>query len=144
MIFRKSNLIIFFCFCFILFNQNCKKKDDVIPNVYVDFYLYLSDPDFSSLNAIGNSVYVTGGYSGIVVYRKSIEDFIALDRACTYAPSKECERITVDNSGLFAECPCCGSRFTLADGYVVKGPASRPLKEYATSFDGNNALHVFN
>lgn len=144
MIFRKSKLIIYFSFCFILLIQNCKKKDDVVPNVYVDFYLYLSDPDFSGLNAIGNSVYVTGGYSGIVIYRKSIEEFIVLDRACTNAPSKECERVEVDNSGLFAVCPCCGSRYTLADGYVVEGPASRPLKEYGSSFDGNNVLHVFN
>lgn len=144
MFLRKSNLIIFFTLCNLIFTQSCKHKDDIVPNVYVDFYFYLSDPDFSALNAIGNSVYVTGGYSGLLIYRKSADDFMVFDRACTNAPSKECERVEVDESGLFAVCPCCSSRFTIIDGYVVEGPASRPLKEYVASFDGNNVVHVYN
>lgn len=141
---RNSNIIIFIILSLLFANISCKDKDDVIPYVYIDFYLYLSDPDFSNLNAVGNYVYVTGGFSGIVIYRKSLEEFVAFDRACTFQPSKECERVEIDESGLFAICPCCNSKYTITDGYVYEGVATRPLKEYGTSYDGNNTLHIFN
>ena len=33
---------------------------------------------------------------------------------------------------------CSGSEWLLLDGQVLKGPASYPLKEYQTVFDGTN------
>jgi Rieske Fe-S protein len=122
----------------------CKNKNDVIPYVYVDYYIYLNDPDFSSLNAVGNYVYVTGGYRGMIIYRRSIDEFAAYDRACTFDPSKDCEKVELDETGLVAECPCCESKYTIYDGYVMEGPASLPLKEYHTSFDGNTLIHIYN
>ena len=34
--------------------HSCSKKNDVIPDVYVDFTLDLFDPEFVNLNAIGS------------------------------------------------------------------------------------------
>ena len=37
---------------------SCNKKNDVIPDTYVNFTLDLNDPEFVSLNGIGGSVVV--------------------------------------------------------------------------------------
>lgn len=126
--------------------SGCKKEknDSLIPDVPVDFYVYLSNPDVSSLNAVGGWAYVLNqGYKGIVIYRNGPETFSAFDRSCTYEPSKPCEKIDVEGSGLTAKDACCGSIFQITDGTVVQGPAYRSLKRYNTSWDGTK-LRVYN
>lgn len=139
--------IIFFFFIVlvstILFT--CNKDRERIPYVYVDFYLNLNDPSFNDLSVVGNTIAVTGGVRGVLIYRKSLDEFVALDRCCSYEPSKSCEIVSIDSTGLFAKCSCCFSEFFLYDGYVNKGPAEYPLAEYRTSFNSySNILHVFN
>ena len=58
---HKSKLIFFLLTGLILLSlTSCKKnKNDVIPDVYIDFTINLSDPDFFDLNAIGNTKIVT-------------------------------------------------------------------------------------
>jgi nitrite reductase/ring-hydroxylating ferredoxin subunit len=141
-----SKIAIFFITILVsIFLFTCKKDKDRIPYVYVDFYLNLNDPDFNELSVVGNAIAVTGGVKGVIIYRKSFDEFVALDRCCSYEPSKSCEYVSVDSTGLFAECNCCKSQFFLYDGYVNKGPAEYPLAEYRTSFNSySNTLHVFN
>ncbi len=120
------------------------KKEDTIPNVAVDFYVHLSDPQFVNLQVVGGWVYVTGGSKGIIIYRKSQSEFMAFDRHCPYKPSDGCT-VTVDSSNLLCEdASCCHSKFLITDGSVSSGPASHPLKRYQTSFDGTDLVHVFN
>jgi len=122
---------------------SCDSKHQVVPNVYVNFYLSIFDPEFNDLAAPGNSIYVTGGVNGIVIYRVSQDEFVAYDRTCTYQVEENC-RITTDDTGLFAtDTTCCESKFLLLDGSVQEGPAMYMLKEYQTTFDGTY-LHVFN
>lgn len=141
---------IHFLIAFILINltflgTGCKKEknDYNIPDVHVDVTISPSLPSYSSLNAVGGWAYVSAGYKGIVVYRNGPETFSAFDRSCTYEPSKPCEKIDVEGSGLTAKDNCCGSQFQITDGTVVQGPAFRPLKRYNTSWDGNN-LRIYN
>lgn len=126
-----------------IFAYACRKSDDVVPNVYVDIYVYTSDPAFVNLNVPGGWVYITGGAKGIIIYRKSTTDFMAYERNCTYNPSEACARVEVDSSNVLAVDKCCGSQFSIIDGSVVKTPATMPLKQYQTSFDGN-VLHIYN
>ena len=121
---------------FLLLFSNCKKNDDPVPYVYVNFYVTLSSPQFSSLTSVGGWVYVTGGYKGIVIYRNSIDEFCAFDRACPYKPSIDNERIDVETNGLTTIDSTCGSRFLLVDGSVVNGPATVSLLRYKTYFSG--------
>ncbi len=121
---------------------SCKKSTDYVPNVYVDIYLYTSDPAFSPLNAVGGYAYLSGGSKGIVVYRKSQTEFMAYDRCCTYNVANR-NIIAVDASGLIAADAVCGSKFLITDGSVNHGPAANLLKIYQTSFDGT-VLHIFN
>jgi nitrite reductase/ring-hydroxylating ferredoxin subunit len=124
----------------------CGKKKDTLEGGLVNATLYLSDPSYFALNAINGWVYYTGpesGHRGIIVFRRTQDEFTAFDRICTYDPGEECATVAVEQSGLTAVDSCCGSRFQITDGAVVNGPAQQPLIPYRTSFDGQ-AVHVFN
>ena len=129
---------VFLLFAFL----SCKKDANEIPEVYVDLYLYTTDPAFSPLNATSGYAYVTGGSKGILIFRKSQNEFMAYDRHCSYKVP-DGNFVTVDASGLIAEDAACGSKFLITDGSPNQGPALNPLKQYQTAFDGT-VLHIFN
>jgi hypothetical protein len=120
------------------------KTDNPVPVVAVDFTLYLNQPGFSALSAVGGWVYVTGGSRGIIVYHLNVDTFMAFDRNCTYNPTAADARVSVDNTGLFAADTSCGSKFVLIDGSVSQGPATIGLRQYHADYDGLNAVHVYN
>jgi len=136
--------LFFITLLFIVINDGCRKKDDLVPNVAVNFTIFLSDPEFATLQTIGNYVFVTGGVSGIVIYRYSQDEFTAFDRCCTYKPSDRCAILPDSTNSLFLNCPCCGSKFSFIYGAVQAGPAERALTLYETSYDGSNSVHVYN
>jgi Rieske Fe-S protein len=136
--------IFFIALLFLVINDSCKKKEDVVPNVYVNFSIFLGDPEFATLQTIGNYVFVTGGYSGIVIYRYSQTEFFAFDRCCTYKPTDRCAVLPDTSNTLFLKCPCCASTFSYIYGDVQSGPADRALTSYNAVFDGNSTLHVYN
>ncbi len=136
----KQLLILFFIACSA---SGCKKDKSEVPNTQVDIYVYTSSPQYNHLNTPGNWAYVTGGVRGIIVYRRSIEEFKAYDRSCTYQPANSCEIVSIDSTNIFAVDACCGSKFQIIDNTVVNGPASQPLREYNTHYDGNT-LHIYN
>ena len=142
MSFQSKIAIILFALSAIMWS-GCKKDGDAVPNVAVNLVLSTTDVEFNDLNAVGGWIYLIGGSRGIVVYRLSLDEFMAYDRHCTYTPSESCGTIEVDQSGIIAEDPCCGSKFILTDGSVAGDPAEIPLKRYQTSFDGN-LLHIYN
>jgi len=125
-------------------SQGCKDKDqDYIPNVYVNLRLNLVSTEYVELNSVGGWVYLTGGYRGLLVFRLSSEEFVVFDRGCPYDPYADCARIDMESSGLTISDKCCGSRFLVIDGSVVKGPATLSLKQYRTSYEGDY-LYIFN
>ena len=138
--------VLFFLFLvfFILPSQQCKKDEDEIPNAYVNFYIDVTSTQYSGLNNIGGYIYVTGGVRGILIYRRSTDEFMAYERDCPYQPSNSCALIEVDNSAVMAVDSCCGSQFLLLDGSIIQGPATKMLKQYLTTYDGISMLHVFN
>ncbi|MCX7862530.1 MAG: Rieske 2Fe-2S domain-containing protein [Bacteroidales bacterium] len=141
-----TKLAFFLLLLTFFFSTNaCRKKDDVVPYVKVNFTIFLSDPDFVTLQTIGNHVFVTGGVCGIILYRKSQEEFTAIERCCTYQASERCAVLHDTTNVLQLRCPCCNSRFSIIDGAVLSGQAERNLVLYNTQFDPiNNTLHVFN
>ncbi len=154
----RSKLRIFLLICiFFILPYSCKKNNnDVIPDVFVDFYIDLSDPEFFNLNAIGNFVYVNSstnnlgykasGYdnNGIIIYRAQEEEFIALDRTCPHDYVLNGASVAVEADGIYAECPVCESSFALpAYGTPSSGPSKYPLKMYRTGFTGQ-FVHVTN
>jgi nitrite reductase/ring-hydroxylating ferredoxin subunit len=127
----------------VLFSSSCKKDEtDDIAQYYVDFTIFINEPAYINLNAVGGWMYINAGTKGIIIYRRSQTEFTALERNCTYDPNASCSLIEVQ-SGISAIDSCCTSRFSIFDGSVLNGPATRPLYQYRTTFDGI-ALRVFN
>jgi nitrite reductase/ring-hydroxylating ferredoxin subunit len=138
-------------FALVLTAINGCKKDNVqstIPNVTVDRIVSLSLPEFSALNGIGNSIILSGsncGYKGIIVYRNSISDFYAYERACPFDPMDNAAILVVDSGLTNTVDRHCGSRFLLIDGGILNGPATAPMKSYRVDYDaGTQTLHIHN
>jgi hypothetical protein len=141
---RKTAFIVFISCLLISFS--CKKNDQSgVPDVSVDFNLYLSEPSNSALNSVGNWVYVSGhGIKGIIIYRQTLEIFTAYDRACPYDYNVSASHIDVDSVNTIFVDKNCGSKFNLLNGQVSEGPATNPMKQYAADYDGSNIVHVHN
>lgn len=136
---------------------SCKKsKYDVIPDVYVDFYISLSDPQFFELTAPLNSAYVdeytnniganAAGYdrNGIIIYSAPEDEFYAYDRTCPHDYVVNGLSIQVNVDFISAICPRCSTSYSLeVGGTPISGPGKYPLKNYKTSFNGQS-IHVWN
>lgn len=138
--------------------SSCNKKNDVIPDTYVNFTLNLNDPEFVNLTAFGGSVTVgsstnnwgiaAAGYDGngiIICY--GVEEFYAYDRTCPhdYVTNSLSVKVNIDPSNsTIAICPKCGTKYGLTvGGTPVSGIGRYPLKNYRTSFVGNSVT-VYN
>lgn len=124
----------------------CKKKgEDRAYYPPVDEYINITLPSNNTLAVPGGWTYVNGGLKGIIVYRRSNDDFVAYDRNCTYNEANSCGTATVKSDNVTIECSCDGSEYNIFDGSVNNGPASLPLRAYNTSFNsGNNTLRIYN
>mgnify|MGYP006166077789 CR=1 FL=1 len=65
---------------FIFTILSCGNSDNYIQNVYVNFEIDLSLSEFSDLNSLGNSIIVSGGNKGIIIYRYANYEFKIYDR----------------------------------------------------------------
>ena len=140
----EAKIIKFFILLLISLNFfSCNEIQSPIPYEFVDITIDLNKPEFFDLNAIGNYVPITGGYSGIIIYRSSLDEFKAYERTCTY--DIDC-RVSVDDNNMNMIDTCCNSEFSLTmDGAVVKGPATYPLRQYKTIYYPNNkSLRITN
>lgn len=121
-----------------------KDRKEAVPNVYVNFTIDLGVGQYSDLQLIGGWIYVTGGYRGIILYRSTLEEIVALDRTSTYKPETIGARVYVEPTNIIASDTITGMSYLLMDGSVIEGPVSTPLKRYRTTFTGGNTLHVYN
>jgi nitrite reductase/ring-hydroxylating ferredoxin subunit len=155
-----SNLRFFFIFALILFfASSCERaKYDVIPDVYVDFYVDLQSDIyfFDFVSAIGNSIYVSAetnnwgpksaGYdgNGIILFHAQPEEYNAYDRTCPHCYANESLSIAVNIDGIIAVCPQCSTNYFLSSfGQPFSGPSQYPLKNYHTGIF-SQYLHVWN
>ncbi len=156
--FSKITLFLFAVSIAIFLNSCSKSKNDVIPDVYVDFTIDLTDPEFINLNAIGGTVtineqtnnfgYRAAGFSGNgIIVHAGVDEFYAYDRTCPhdYSENKSAPRINIDGTNtLYAVCPECKTKYGLpVNGTPVEGIGRYPLKNYKTSYDGRR-VRVWN
>ncbi|MCU0361146.1 MAG: hypothetical protein MUF75_10585 [Bacteroidia bacterium] len=114
-----------------------------MPSVPVNLTIYPNDPLNFNIQAIGGWMYFTGGVNGIVIYRKSEQEFIALERTSTKNPSDSKSRAIVLSDNFTLQDTVSGSTWRILDGAVIQGPAEWPLRLYGTAYDGN-LLKVIN
>ena len=148
----KTKIAYFFILSVLFVFGSCKKEDpqneipdvpDEIPDVPVNFSLDPNSTQYLELNVVNGWVYLTGGYRGILVFRKSVTEFMAYERACPYDWDLANARLEVDVSGITAVCPSCQSKFILLDGSPYEGPSPYPMKQYQTTYDGI-LLYIYN
>ena len=140
----KKIIIISLFFLMSIFD-GCRKNDEVVPNVYVNFTIDLGSVQYLKLATIGGWVYVTGGVNGILIYRNSMTEFSAYDRTCPYHPNENNRVYVQTPNDIFVYDSVCHSRFFLLNGLPESGPAKAPLKSYNADYlDANNSLHVYN
>jgi nitrite reductase/ring-hydroxylating ferredoxin subunit len=146
-IFPKIRFFLTLITVIILFGS-CNKKNDVIPDVTVDFTIDINDPQFVNLNAMGGSAVVdartnnlgiyAAGYdgNGIIIY-SGIDGFYAYDRTCPHDYAVNDLSVKVNVDFIKAICPRCSTAYELAAfGTPASGIGKYPLKNYKTSFDG--------
>jgi nitrite reductase/ring-hydroxylating ferredoxin subunit len=117
---------------------SCKKEEQApeIPYVYVNLILNPNGTEYINLNVVNGWETVRGGYNGILIFRKAVNEFSAFERACPYDPLVSGAQVRVDESGITCYCPVCNSKFIMVDGTPYEGPSHFPLKQYTTVYDG--------
>lgn len=111
--------------------------DHPVPAVPVDLLIYPNDPLNFKLQGIGGWMYFNGGVNGIIIYRKSLQEFVALERTSTALPNNAAAKVKVLQDGFTCHDTISGSKWQIIDGVVMQGPATWPLRIYGSSFDGN-------
>ncbi len=123
----------------IMFFSSCGKENfHPVPNVMVDIRINIENPSYAALNTVGNSVSVSGGYRGIIIYRVGLNEFTAFDRSCPHHPWEQCAVVNGQLGQPFAKCDCCQTTYQLLDGSKFSGPSLFPLRAYRVTF-----LHPF-
>jgi Rieske Fe-S protein len=82
---------------------------------------------------VGGGTIITG--KNVVVTQPEAKTFKAFSAVCTH---QGCIVSTVANGTI--DCPCHGSKFSVKDGSVVNGPASRPLPPVAITVQGTSII----
>ncbi len=139
----------FFLLTIAISASSCENsKNDVIPDVYVNFSLNINDPQFLDLNGIGGTVTVNAstnnlgssaaGYDGNgIIIHSGPDAYYAYDRTCPHDYEVNGLSVRININGIYAECPKCGTTYALpAGGTPASGIGRYPLKNYRTSFDG--------
>lgn len=139
------NLLIF-CFGFLLLSSKCNNQNqNPVPLVPVDVTIDIQLPSYSNLQGVGGWTYLNGGSRGIIVYRKGIDEFVAFDRHSPADVSGTCPLPLYPDSQNFLQLKdsCNNAVFSLYDGSPVSN-SIYGLRQYATQFNGNNLLRVYN
>jgi hypothetical protein len=132
-------------FAILLLVASCGKENTrpEIPVVPVSFVINPNTTEYLELNHPGGWIYLKGGYNGILVYRSTMTDFVAFERACPWDWDQENARVWVETAGTTCACPVCGSKFIMTDGTPFEGPSRVILKQYRTTYDGS-LLYIYN
>ncbi len=139
-------ILVFCVLSLFLVSASCTKSPNhPVPYIPFDFTIDLNLPSYSSLMGVGNWTYVVGGSRGIIVYRRSIDEFIAFDRHSPMDPDGTCEYpLFPDHDNfLLLKDTCSLALFSLYDGSPYSG-SEFGLRQYATSFNGSNLLRIYN
>ena len=127
----------------ILFGCKDNTEENPVQPAYINFSLNLNDPEFQDLKIPGNSIFVRSAGTSIVIYRSTVDEFVAYDRICTYE-AKENILVVADSSAIMVKCTKCGSKYILIDGSPQDGPARHTLRPYNVTYDGGDYIHISN
>jgi Rieske Fe-S protein len=84
---------------------------------------------------VGSGVIIAA--QSVVVTQPTEGDFKCFDSKCTH---QGCPVTSVEGGTI--NCACHGSKFSITDGSVKGGPATKPLTEHEIKVDGDNITMV--
>ena len=129
---------------------SCNKKSSTVnstnnpvPSVPVQITMYPNDISNFKIQAIGGWMYLNGGIRGIILYRKSQEEFVAMERTSPQLPNNDAAIVKVQANNFTLRDTVSDSQWRIVDGTVTKGPTTWPLRLYGTTYDGN-VLRIVN
>lgn len=125
---------------------SCRKnKNHPVPSIPFDITINMSLPSYSELQGVGGWTYVAGGSRGIIVYRKSYDQFVAFDRQSPAEGGADCATPLTPDSTNFLQLNdvCSGATFSLYDGSPMSG-SEFGLRQYQATWDGNYIVRIFN
>lgn len=119
----------------------CGKKaqpqsNNPVPYVPVALSIYPNDPLNFMIQSIGGWKYVDGGLNGLILYRKSEQEFVAIERTSSVLPDNKLAKVQVQNDNFTLRDTVSKAEWRIFDGAVSKD-ASWPLRVYGTTYDGN-------
>lgn len=123
----------------------CRKNTThPIPSTPFSISINLNLPSYNALNGVGGYCYVQGGIQGIVVYRRSVDEFYAFERKSP-AGNAQCTFPLKINSNNFLQLDdtCTTAKFSLYDGSAISG-SDVGLRQYSTQWNGSNILEIYN
>lgn len=124
-----------------------KSKQHPVPYYSFDTNINLTLPSYADLQGVGGWAYVSGiGSKGVIVYRQSMQNFVAFDRHSPAEGSFDCETgLTPDNSNfLVLNDPCSNAQFSLYDGSIIGGDTKWGLRSYEVEYYGGQYIRIFN
>jgi len=144
--FNAMKLQLFFIFSLILIFTGCNKnKNHPVPSIAFDITIDINLPSYNGLIGVGGYTYVNGGSRGIIVYRRSIDEFVAFDRHSPADPDGLCTQPLypdVDNFLTLID-SCSTARYSMYDGSPIVD-SEFGLRQYQTVYNGSNLLRIYN
>lgn len=134
-----------FIVTFFLFGGCIKYNQTPVPSIPFDITIDLNLPSYNVLNGTGGWAYVNGGSRGIIVYRRSLDEFVAFDRHSPADVDGNCSLPlfpTTDNF-LILKDTCNNATFSLYDGSPMTG-SDFGLRQYRITYNGGNLLRIYN
>ena len=142
---KKTTLVWWLGACIAL--TSCQDPQGLIspvPDVNVREQLNLNSIEALPLKVRdGNYIYIAGGIKGIIVYRRSTDNYVAFERQSPHLMNDTCGKITVQSTQLYMEDLCHGCTFNW-EGRPVGGPCTAILKTYNVEFLNSFTLLITN
>lgn len=141
-----THLLICCSFCCII-ALSCKKESENpnAPDVYINIELNPNSTIYQELNTVGGWMYLTATppSRGIIVYRKTMNEFVAYDRIPPNEPDNccddngNCSRLIVGDYFPLVVDECNNIHYLILNGSIVEGSGRYPLIQYRTTYNGN-------
>ena len=135
-----------FLFLVLIIASSClKNNQNPVPSIPFDITIDINLPSYYQLQGVGSWTYVNGGSRGIIVYRRTIDEFVAFDRHSPMDPNGTCFLPLFPEQDNFLQLKdiCSSAQFSLYDGGPISG-SQFGLRQYATQFNGSNLLRIYN
>jgi hypothetical protein len=142
---RINPLLSLFLVLLLIFTGCDKTKNNPVPNYPFDIAIDINLPSYNSLTGVGGWAYVAGGSKGIIVYRRSLDEFVAFDRHSPADVNGICAQPLYPDSSNFLQLndDCNNAKFSLYDGSPIAG-SDYGLRLYQTVYNGTSQLRIYN